>query len=263
MDGAKTRSAEAGDHEAMVAGNFGPNANAYVASAVHAQGADLERMAAVAAARPGARIADLGCGGGHVGFAVAPHAGEVVALDLSDAMLAAVAAEAARRGLTNLTTRRASVSSLPLADASFDMVMTRYSAHHWDDVDQGLREARRIVRRAGTAVFADVVTPASPLLDTFLQTIELLRDPSHVRNLTLAGWCASVGAAGFAVTRVTAGRLRLDFSAWITRIGTPALHAEAIRSLQTGAPEPVKRHFAIEADGTFTLDTMVLEAVAV
>jgi hypothetical protein len=34
----------------------------------------------------------------------------------------------------------------------------------------------------------------------------------------------------------------------------------AIRSLQQGASEPVRRHFGIEADGSFTLDTMLMIA---
>jgi len=252
-----------GTHERMVAGQFGPQAAAYVTSSVHAQGEDLARMAAVAQAAPGARIADLGCGGGHVSFAVAPHAREVVACDLSTEMLSAVATEAARRGLGSIRTRQASVANLPFEDGAFDMVMSRFSAHHWTDVGAGLREARRIVKSGGTAVLADAATPGVALLDTFLQAIELLRDPSHVRNLNVGQWCAGVEAAGFAVMAVRTGRLRLDFVSWIARIGAPPLHAEAIRSLQKGAPEPVQRHFAIEPDGTFVLDTILLEAVAV
>ena len=249
-------------HESLVAGQFGPRASAYVTSAVHAGGADLDRMADMAASRKGSRIADLGCGGGHVSFAVAPHASEVVACDLSADMLLAVAAEAARRGLSSIATQQVSVLDLPFADGSFDMVMSRYSAHHWTDVRQGLREARRIARRGAVAAFADVIAPAFPLFDTFLQSIELLRDPSHVRNMSLSEWCASLADAGFAPTAMRSARLRLDFASWIARIGTPAVHAEAIRSLQRGAPDAVQRHFAIEADGSFTLDTVLLEAVA-
>jgi SAM-dependent methyltransferase len=251
-----------GTHERMVAGQFGPQAAAYVTSSVHAKGEDLARMAAIAAAVPGGRIADLGCGGGHVSFAVAPHARQVVACDLSAEMLAAVATEARRRGLSSIGTQQASVASLPFEDGEFDMVMSRFSAHHWTDVGAGLREARRILKEGGMAVFADVATPGVALLDTFLQAIELLRDPSHVRNLTAGQWCGRVEAAGFRVTAVKTGRLRLEFTSWIERIGAPALHAQAIRSLQQGAPEPVKRHFAIEPDGTFTLDTILVEAVA-
>jgi SAM-dependent methyltransferase len=256
------RAAAASHHETMVEGQFGPRADNYVASRVHAEGGDLARMAEIAAGHAGGRIADLGSGGGHVSFAVAPHAREVVACDLSDGMLAAVTAEAGRRGLGNVTTRRASVAALPFPDASFDLVMSRFSAHHWDDVGRGLAEARRIVRAGAPAVFADVVTPGRPLLDTMLQAIELLRDPSHVRNLSLAEWCAALAGAGFSVTAVRTARLRLEFGPWIERIGTPKAAADAIRALQAGAPDPVRRHFALEADGTFTLDTALIEAVA-
>lgn len=71
------------NQQALVAAQFGPRAEAYVTSAVHAQGEDLNRIAGWAAARRPARALDLGCGGGHVAFALSPHAGEVIAYDLS------------------------------------------------------------------------------------------------------------------------------------------------------------------------------------
>src|SRR6185312_8172905 len=74
---------ESKSHEAVVGGQFGSRAAAYLTSAVHAQGRDLEALAALAHGRSEARVLDLGCGGGHVSFAVAPHVGEVVAYDLS------------------------------------------------------------------------------------------------------------------------------------------------------------------------------------
>ena len=104
--------------------------------------------------------------------------------------------------------------------------------------------------------------PDDPLLDTALQTMEMLRDPSHVRNLTVRQWTAALDEAGFAVSRVSTARLHLDFEAWVKRIATPALHVEALLSLQSRMAEDVQRHFEIEEDGSFTLDTAVLEAVA-
>src|SRR5580765_4673073 len=99
-------------HGAVVAGQFGPRAAAYVASAVHAQGEDLQQLARMGEGRRAARVLDLGCGGGHVSFNVAPHVAEVVAYDLSDEMLAAVAATAAERGLVNIRTERGRVEAL-------------------------------------------------------------------------------------------------------------------------------------------------------
>ena len=207
-----------------------------------------------------ARVLDLGCGGGHVSFAVAPEVGEVVAYDLSAEMLTAVTRAAVDRGLDNLRTECGAAETLPFADASFDIVLTRYSAHHWRDLDAALKEARRVIRPTGFAVFADAASPGEPLRDTFLQTIEMLRDPSHVRDYTVAEWEAMLAAAGFTVTATRAMRLRLDFTSWIARMRTPPVFVEAIRALQAVTSAEVREHFAVEEDGTFTLDTAVFVA---
>ena len=246
-------------HENLVADQFGPRAAAYVESAVHAQGKDLLRLAEIVRGHGEARALDMGCGGGHVSFNVAPHVAEVVAYDLSEDMLRAVDLEASKRGLANLRTRQGSVESVPFTDGEFDFVFSRYSAHHWRDLAGALKEARRVLRPGGLAAFIDVVAPADPLLDTFLQTVELLRDPSHVRDYILSEWTRALGAAGFRLEKSAAHRIRLDFASWIARIGTPEAHATAIRSLQRRMSKDVGDYFAIEADGSFAVDVVTME----
>lgn len=246
-------------HDAQIAAQFGGRAADYVASAVHAAGEDLAALARFGAV-PGAAVLDLGCGGGHVTYAVAPHVASVTALDLSPAMLDAVAAEAARRGLANVTTRQASVEALPFPDGRFARVLSRYSAHHWGDVPAALREARRVLSSDGRLGLVDVVHPGPPLLDTHLQAWELLRDPSHVRDYGEAEWRAMLAQAGFVPGGVRRWRVRMDFPSWIARMGTSEASTAVIRDLQRGAPEPVRSYFAIEADGSFTLDVMMIEA---
>ncbi|MFG1420678.1 class I SAM-dependent methyltransferase [Roseixanthobacter liquoris] len=247
-----------GDHERLVSAQFSPQAAAYVASAVHAQGADLDALAQMMAGRGAARVLDLGCGGGHVSFTVAPHVARVVAYDLSDRMLEAVAGEAQRRGLGNIETAWGVAEELPFSDASFDFVVSRFSAHHWRDLSAGLAQARRVLKPNGRAIFMDVVAPPSDVLDTFLQAVELLRDPSHARDFAVSEWVERAQAAGLACQSITEGRLRLEFSSWIARINTPDLHVAAIRSLQELATRDVRAHFEIEDDGSFTLDTATL-----
>lgn len=248
------------NHEALTAAQFGPRAAAYVASPVHSRGEDLQELAALVARRPGAGVLDLGCGGGHASFAAAATAAEVVAFDLSAEMLAAVATVAAERGLVAIRTQQGSVSALPFADARFDIVLTRFSAHHWPDLAAALAEARRVLRPDGIALFIDVVSPGPALLDTHLQAIELLRDPSHVRDYSIEEWRRAVTAAGFAPGRVVQRRLWIDFQPWIERMATADDHVRAIRSLQSGASSAIREHFAIAPDGSYRLDTMSLEA---
>jgi len=247
-------------HDSVVADQFGPRAEAYIASSVHARGEDLEDFERVVGARSVAVALDLGCGGGHLAFLLARRAHSVVAYDLSAPMIAAVAAEAERRGLANLEPRQGSVEALPWPDGAFDIVASRYSAHHWRDVGAGLREARRALKPGGLAAFMDAVAPEDPLLDTWLQSLELLRDPSHVRNYSIAQWRTMLESAGLKPTRCSRYRVRLDFAAWVARMNTPPTLVAAIRALQAKADEDVIRHFAIEADGSFSIDTMLMVA---
>jgi SAM-dependent methyltransferase len=243
--------------ENFAAQSYGPRAGAYVASTVHAQGADLDQMEALLAGRGFGTVLDLGCGGGHVSYRAAAHAGQVVAVDVTPPMLAAVAQEAARRGIGNITTQHAAAEALPFGDAVFDAVLCRFTAHHWADFAAGLREARRVAKPGALGFFADTVAPESRALDTLLQAVELLRDPSHVRNDAAAQWRAALAQAGWVVESVTPRRLPLEFRSWIARTQTPLAAVTGIARLWDAAPQAAREYFALTAAGDFTIDTAV------
>lgn len=247
-------------HATLVAAQFGPQAAAYVASEVHAQGADLDQATALLTGNPDARVLDLGCGGGHVSFRAAPLVAEVVAFDLSSEMLSAVAQIAAERGFANVTTRLGAAEDLPFEQASFDFVISRYSAHHWHAFEPALAEAHRALRPGGTALFLDAVSPGIGLLDTYLQAVELLRDPSHVRDYSVEEWTQALKRVGFEIAGVTKRRVRLKFADWVARMRTPPVHIDAIRSLQRCMAGDVADYFELEPDGSFTIDTAAFEA---
>jgi SAM-dependent methyltransferase len=162
-------------------------------------------------------------------------------------MLDEVARTAAERGLTNVVVRQAAAEKLPFESSSFDVVLCRFTAHHWQAMEAGLREARRVIKQPGRAVFVDTIAPADRTLDTHLQAVELLRDPSHVRNYSTAEWVSALSRSGFSLDSITIRTLRMEFPVWIARTRTPKLHAEAIRGLQASSPDVVRAHFAIEA----------------
>lgn len=245
-----------------VVSQFGPRAESYLTSAVHAQGEDLAHFAAMLAEDgAGTRVLDMGCGGGHMSFAAAPFVQEVVAYDLSPEMLSVVAHAAGDRGFGNLLTEQGEAEALPFEDQSFDWVVSRFSAHHWADWRAGLREAHRVMRPGGRGVFIDVVSPGFGVLDTYLQTVEVLRDTSHVRDYTAGEWEAALAESGFMTQATRRHRLRMEFASWVQRMRTPEVMVGAIRALQGSVAEPVRQHFSIESDGSFMIDVATFEVV--
>lgn len=178
-------------------------AAAYATSLIHAAGPDLGWLVEALEPAPGDRVLDLGCGAGHAGFALAAAGAAVMAVDTSERMLEAARLLAQERGLERYETVRADVTALPFADSSFDGVVSRYSAHHWADIPSALGEAARVVRPGGRILVVDTIAPDEPALDTLVNALELLRDPTHGRNVRLGDRSWSVPAALIAGRRTT------------------------------------------------------------
>ena len=173
----------------------------YSTSTVHSTGDELSKMAEIATAARADNVLDAGCGPGHTALALAPFVRHVVALDLSEPMLAEGRRLAASRQITNIEFRLGDVEKLPFGDESFDLITSRYSAHHWPNPPAALLEFRRVLRSRSPGptqlLLADVLSFDDFSLDTHLQAIELLRDPSHVRDHTARQWLAMLDDAGF------------------------------------------------------------------
>src|ERR1700682_4806612 len=86
----------------QIQSRFGAVAADYVTSKVHASGQDLAWLVELAALTGTERVLDVATGGGHAAFALAPHAAEVVALDLTRPMLEVAQKEAEVRQLQNI-----------------------------------------------------------------------------------------------------------------------------------------------------------------
>ncbi|WLI76262.1 methyltransferase domain-containing protein [Kosakonia sp. H02] len=247
------------NHHELTKQQFGDRAQAYLSSAVHAQGEDLVRLAQWLGENTTASVLDLGCGAGHASFVAAGVVRDVTAYDLSEKMLAVVRQAASDRQLENLTTVHGAAEKLPFADGAFDVVISRYSAHHWHDVALALREVKRVLKPGGKFILMDIASPGQPVLDIWLQTIEVLRDPSHVRNYSAAEWLQMTQQSGMLTEKLVTGRLALEYSSWVERMQTPDVLRAAIRYLQNGVSEEVKNHFCLADDGSFTSDTLMFQ----
>jgi len=225
---------------------------AYLNSQVHAQGIEFQKMQQLIQSHQFQKVLDLGCGGGHVTYQVAALVDEVVAYDLTPSMVELLSTQAKQKGWNNVIAQQGTAEKLLFIDQRFDCVITRYSAHHWQSVAQAMHEIYRVLIQDGKVIIVDILGNSNPVIDTFFQTIEMIRDPSHVRNYSLEEWMHFAEYAGFKVETVE--KQRLDFQSWTERMQTPEYAITTIRNLQTKASEPVQRYYQIKADGSFSSD---------
>jgi hypothetical protein len=81
--------------------------------------------------------------------------------------------------------------------------------------------------------------------------MEVLRDPSHVRDHRVSEWERMFVAAGLTPVVHERWGLPLDFDAWVERIGTPDPDVSALRRLLDRAPEEAREALAIGRPGPY------------
>lgn len=142
----------------------------------------LEIMIEMAGAACDDTVLDIACGPGLVACAFAEKVGQVTGIDLTPAMIERARELQQEKGLTNMRWVVDDVTSLPFADGSFSIVLTRYSFHHFLNPKAVLAEMWRVCRTGGTIMVVDVALP--PEKRDAYNRVEKLRDPSHTSALT-------------------------------------------------------------------------------
>lgn len=234
--------------KARVRETFGRAAEAYVASPGHAGGDDLRRLVELAEPNVTDQALDVSTGGGHVALALAPDVASVIASDLTPRMLDAARTFLVSRGVTNATFVVADAEHLPFLDASFDLVTVRIAPHHYANVRAAVREMARVLRLGGRLIVIDTIAPDDTQLDALANEWEKRRDPSHVREYTVAEWRTFLGEVGLRITHVEVGRKTHDFAPWVERVRLPDAERAALERDMVAAPEDARAYFEIREE---------------
>jgi ubiquinone/menaquinone biosynthesis C-methylase UbiE len=105
---------------------------------------------------PGMNVLDIGSAHGEPGIAIAEAlgpSGHATLIDIAPDLLEIAGERARRDGLKNVTTKVADAQALPFPNASFDRVTSRLSAMYFSDYPVAFREALRVLRPGGKAVY--------------------------------------------------------------------------------------------------------------
>ena len=114
-------------------------------------------MALAGVAAP--RVLEIGPGPGELAVRLARLVPDVqlTGLDVDASMVALAEARAERSGVSDrVRFVVGDVAAIPFGDASFDLVVSSFSAHHWPDGAAGFAEIRRVLRPDGQAIVWDL-----------------------------------------------------------------------------------------------------------
>jgi ubiquinone/menaquinone biosynthesis C-methylase UbiE len=104
----------------------------------------------------GRSVLDVAGGAGEPSLTIAERVGPAGSVTCTDAvaeMVEAARAEAAARGITNVQFRQCTAESLPFADESFDVVVSRLGAMFFPDPLAACKEMLRVMKPGGTVSF--------------------------------------------------------------------------------------------------------------
>ncbi len=131
------------------------------------------RAAEMAGLAPGGRALDVATGTGDLAFALARRVGpggEVTGSDFSERMLEIAQLKAGRADVAALVRfQLGNALTLPYPDDAFDAATVGFGARNFADLDGGLREMTRVIRRGGRVVVLEITSPQRPPLSVFFR----------------------------------------------------------------------------------------------
>ena len=227
---------------------FSGVAEQYRTSVDHSAPDDREILLSRLALDPSLLLLDVATGGGHTASALSAMVRKVVASDLTPEMLREARVLAAERNCRNMTFVAADAENLPFAPESFDRVTCRVAPHHFPDLAAAVGEIMRVTRPGGLIGIIDSVVPDDPALDAFLNGVEKVRDPTHVRSYRIEEWNEILGPAGLFLLHVSRTWKEHPFAEWVARTGRPPEVQREIESLFLTAFPRAREYYRVRIE---------------
>ncbi len=210
---------------------FGRYHAAYLTSARHARGHDLDVLMDSLELAPHSRVLDAACGTGHTTVALAERGHTVSGLDLTSEMLGSAEKLAESRHVS-VDWILGDVHQLSWPDNTFDAVTCRRAAHHFHDLGLFLAEATRVLKPGGRLGISDMTAPSPAIAG--LNQLERFRDDSHYAARTANEWAHLVAAQGLDLLTLTVQAEPMTPEEWLSPVSADSTEGQdALRLLHS------------------------------
>ena len=237
-------------HRDLIVDQFTRQATPFSTARTIASEDALRMLVTACGAGPDDTVLDVACGGGLVVCALAQGVRRAEGIDITPAMLERARQLAADKKLTNTSFRQGDVMSLPYPDASFSIVTSRFTFHHFQDPLAVLREMRRVCAPGGRIAVVDTDASADPAKAAEFNRMEVLRDPSHVRAMPGAELTSLFAAAGLPQPRHSSYELRDELENLLARSFPNPGDDDKIRALFRASLADDRLGIPVRAEGT-------------
>jgi ubiquinone/menaquinone biosynthesis C-methylase UbiE/glutathione S-transferase len=233
------------------ADQFDGRADQYGKSHILADTTDVETAIADLKLRPNTPALDIATGNGHTAINLAKKGYVVTASDVSTGMLAQAKKLAAEQGVT-IDFREHTAEKLPFPDNSFGLITCRVAAHHFSSPEMFIREAARVLKMYGYLVVIDTTVSDDHVeAHTWMDTVDRLRDPSHMHYVTPNSWRKWCGDCGLTVSKVKIEPFKMPDLNWYFNVAnTPPENRKKVLEMIAKAPSAVRELFKLgQEDG--------------
>lgn len=189
---------------------------------------------------------DIGTGAGFAAFELSKSCEKVEATDISEGMINEAKKIMKERKINNLNFNICSAEELNYSDKEFDIVTCRTAAHHFLDVEKFCSEVHRVLKDEGEFIIVDTITSDQIKLNNWHQEVELIRDKSHIKNLSLIEWKNILKISKFSFLDIIQSRVTMNLNDWMERSGTSDKDKKILKDKFQNSDEKIKSFFGIK-----------------
>ena len=225
---------------------FNNQAKFYSSSKTFSAGESLDILSSLLNKKKFESGLDIGTGAGFAAFELSKSCKKVEATDISEGMINEAKKIMKERKINNLNFNICSAEELKYSDKEFDIVTCRTAAHHFLDVEKFCSEVHRVLKDEGEFIIVDTITSDQIKLNNWHQEVELIRDKSHIKNLSLIEWKSILKISKFSFLDIIQSRVTMNLNDWMKRSGTSDKDKKILKDKFQNSNEKIKRFFGIK-----------------